>query len=160
MDRSADEEPGQVDDTRPLVLCVQADRDNLEMIERVLETTGRYRLARATDGVSGLNLARKLKPALVLLGLDLPLVDGFDAFRRLAADPATASIPVVAVSASVMKGERRRCVEAGFTAFVEKPFDIHELRRLVAQLVSRSSAASGASAMNGPGPAAEAQDQT
>lgn len=142
-------------DERPLVLCVQADRDNLELIERVLETTGRYELARATDGVGGLELCRKRRPALVLLDLDLPLVDGFETFRRLRADPDTAGTTVVAVSASVMKGERRRCLDAGFAAFVEKPFDVHELRRLVARLVTRESGAPA----DGPEPAPEAQGE-
>jgi len=140
---------------RPLVLCIQADRDNLGLIERVLETTGRYELARATDGVSGLDLCRKRRPALVLLDLDLPLVDGFETFRRLKADPDVAGTTVVAVSASVMKGERRRCLDAGFAGFVEKPFDVHDLRRLVARLVTRESGAPA----DGPEAASEAQGE-
>jgi two-component system cell cycle response regulator DivK len=129
------EEP-QGDKVLPLVACVAADADNLELLHRVLETTGRYRVVGARDGLSGLELVRRERPALVLLDLDLPVVDGLETFRRLRADQQLASIPVVAMSASVMRGERQRCVDAGFKAFVEQPFDIHELRRLVAELVS------------------------
>lgn len=155
------DDDGEVEDSRPLVLCVQADRGNLTTIERVLETTGRYRLASATDGVSALDLAEKRLPSLILLGLDLPFVDGFECQRRLRAGSATAQIPVVAVTASVMKGERRRCLAAGFAGFVEKPFDIHDLRRLVAQLVSRASSSSGAAAaMDGKAPPPEANEET
>jgi two-component system cell cycle response regulator DivK len=119
----------------PLVVCVAADADNLELLHRVLETTGRYRVVGARDGLSGLELVRRERPALVLLDLDLPVVDGMETFRRLRADAELRSVPVVAVSASVMRGERQRCLLAGFEAFVEKPFDIHELRRLAAELV-------------------------
>jgi len=140
---------------RPLVLCIQADRDNLELIERVLETTDSYELARAADGIDGLEICREQRPALVLLDLDLPLVDGFETLRRLRGDPRTADITVVAVSASVMKGERRRCMDAGFAAFVEKPFDVQELRRLVARLVAGGSGA----AADGPDLPPETQDE-
>jgi two-component system cell cycle response regulator DivK len=124
------------DDARPLVLCIDADRDNLGMLERVLVTTNRYRVVCFTDGIRGLQAARQERPALILMDLDLPLVDGFEIFRRLRNDPETAPVPVVAVTASVMKGERRRCSEVGFDAFVEKPFDIHELRKLVVGFTS------------------------
>jgi len=74
--------------------------------------------------------------------------------RRVKADATIASIPVVAVSASVMKGERRRCLDAGFTAFVEKPFDVHQLRGLVARLVPHSPAGP-----DGPDPGAVADHE-
>lgn len=131
----AADETSARDNALPLVVCVEADADNLELLHRVLETTGRYRVVGARDGLSGLALVRRERPALVLLDLDLPVVDGLETFRRLRADEQLAAIPVVAVSASVMRGERQRCVDAGFAAFVEKPFDIHELRRLVTELV-------------------------
>lgn len=125
------------EDERLLVLVVEADLDNLGLLERVLESTGRYRTARATDGVSGLEQIRRLQPAMVLLDLDLPLAGGLEIFRRVKSDPQISSIPVVAVSASVMKGERRRCLDAGFAGFIEKPFDIQMLRRMAAQITRR-----------------------
>jgi two-component system cell cycle response regulator DivK len=130
------------EDRRPLVLCIDGDPDNLGLVEGVLATTNRYRLSCVSDGIRGLELARKEHPSLVLMDIDLPLVDGFEIYRRMRDNSETAQIPVVAVTASVMKGERRRCMELGFDAFVEKPFDIHELRQLVTRLTSVDSRAS------------------
>ena len=127
------------DETPPLtVVCIEDNLDNLHLVEWVLEATGRYRVLGATDGVAGLELVRNHRPALVLLDLDLVLFDGFELARRIRSE--FTSIPLVAVSASVMRGERQRSLDAGCMAFVEKPFDIVAFREVVAGCIERSKA--------------------
>lgn len=123
--------------TPPLVVYIEDDRDNLSLVQWLLEAEGRYRVLGAADGLAGLELIREQRPALVLLDLDLPLLDGFEVARKLRADPELSSTPVVAVSACVLRDERRRSLQAGCQAFVEKPFDVLVFRQLVDRLCRR-----------------------
>lgn len=126
------------EDNRLTVVYVEDNLDNLRMVEWVLESTGLYRVLGATDGVAGLDLIRREHPALVLLDLDLPLVDGFELARRIRQDAELKQIPMVAVSASVMRKERQRCLEVGCMAFVEKPFDVLAFTELVGDCIQRT----------------------
>ena len=127
------------DETSPLtVVYIEDNLENLHLVEWVLEATGGYRVLGATDGVAGLELVRRHSPALVLLDLDLALFDGLELARRIHSE--FKSIPLVAVSASVMRGERQRSLDAGCMAFVEKPFDIVAFREVVADCIQRSKA--------------------
>ena len=125
------------DEISPLtVVYIEDNLDNLHLVEWVLEATRGYRVLCATDGVAGLELVRNHRPALVLLDLDLTLFDGFDLARRIHSE--FAGIPLVAMSASIMRGERQRSLDAGCMAFVEKPFDIVVFREVVAGSIQRS----------------------
>jgi len=121
------------------IVCVEGSADNRTLIEWLLESTGRYRVVGASDGVAGLELVKSSRPALVLFDLDLPLLSGLDFARRIRSEPELRRIPLVAVSASVMHGERQRSLEAGCMAFLEKPFDVLVLRDVVDDCVRRSS---------------------
>jgi len=90
----------------------------------------------ANDGEAGLAAARGLRPDLVLLDLDLPLLDGFAVRQRLQADPALAQIPCVALSAHAMDGEIARAREAGFVDFLTKPLSLEPLLVMVEGLRS------------------------
>ena len=118
-----------------LVVYVEDNAANFELIRKVLEAGGHYRVVGAETGEEGLATARRLSPALVLVDLDLPGINGIEVARRLKREPHTGEIPVVAISASVMKRERTDALEAGCAWFIEKPFDIDELREVVAHLV-------------------------
>lgn len=109
------------------------------MVQRILRATGKYDVIGATDGKHGLELVAEHKPALVLVDLDVPSVNGFEVTRRIkrSADPAIAAIPIVAVSANVLKNEGAQALAAGATAFIEKPFDIREFRDHIDRLVTR-----------------------
>jgi len=120
------------------IVYVEDNPDNLRLVEWVLESTGKYKVYGAEDGVAGFELIRKRRPVLALLDLDLPLVDGFELARRLQADPELRQIPIIAISASVMRRERQRSLEAGCVAFVEKPFDVLNFRQLVEDCIHRS----------------------
>jgi len=124
---------------KPTIVCIDADTDNRLLITEVLQVTDDYTIVGAGDGVSGLDLIRDQRPVVALVDLDLPVISAFELMRRLRGGEApTSRTPLIAVSSSVMKGERQRCVRAGFMAFVEKPFDIHDLRTRVAECVRKS----------------------
>jgi two-component system, cell cycle response regulator DivK len=114
-----------------LVLVVEDNEKNMKLLRDVLQATG-HKVLEATDGEGALALAREHSPALVLMDIQLPDIDGVEALARLRADPATAAIPVVAVTAQAMKGDRERFVAAGFDAYLSKPIDLDELLEAVA----------------------------
>ncbi len=121
-----------------LVVYLEDSPDNLRLVQWVLETTGRFTVVGAADGLAGLDLVRERRPALVLLDLDLPLLDGLGVARRLRADPDLRQIPIIAVSACVMRSERERSLDAGCMAFVEKPFDVLAFRETVEECLRRA----------------------
>ena len=105
------------------VLVVEDNERNRKLVRTILEFRG-LEVVECEDGAPSLELARKHKPALVLMDIQLPTMDGIAALARLRADPETAGIPVVAVTASVTPGERDRVVAAGFNGYVSKPIDV------------------------------------
>lgn len=119
------------------VIYIEDNPANLDLVKRVLEATGRYTVVGIEDGVAGLELVRKSRPALLLVDLDIPGINGFEVTRRLRADadPAIAKMRIVAISANVLQNERQSSIEAGCDAFVEKPFDINDLRAEIARLL-------------------------
>ncbi|MBW2731065.1 MAG: response regulator [Deltaproteobacteria bacterium] len=118
-----------------LIVYVEDNEDNFRLIQRLLESTGRYRVLHAPDGPSGLEMIREELPVIALLDLDLPGITGFELARLLRASPETQRIKLVAISANVMQREHQRALEAGCEFFVEKPVNIVGLRNLIAKLV-------------------------
>jgi len=117
----------------PLVLVVEDSMQNYLLVEKVL-VRGGYRVQHAGDGAAGVRAAETEAPDLVLLDLHLPVLDGFEAFRQLRTMPALADVPIVAVTADVIRGDRERVLEAGFDGYLAKPFHIDELVELVREL--------------------------
>ena len=120
--------------TAPLILVVEDNPRNLKLVRDVLEHAGYVTLA-AERAELGLELARECGPDLVLMDVQLPGMDGVEALARLRADPATASLPVVAVTAFAMEADRARLLAAGFDDYIEKPISVRDLPRRVAALV-------------------------
>jgi two-component system cell cycle response regulator DivK len=118
----------------PVVLIVEDNPRNLKLARDVLNHAG-YDTLEAASAEEGLALAHERHPGVVLLDIQLPGMDGVQALRSLRADPATADIPVIALTAFAMKADRERFLAAGFDHYVEKPLDIHELRRQVAAVL-------------------------
>jgi CheY-like chemotaxis protein len=116
------------------VLIVEDNERNRKLVRTVLEFRG-YLPIESIDGEGALPLALEHLPALVLMDIRLPGIDGIEALRRLRGDPRTAGIPVVAVTASVTPGERDKVLAAGFNAYLGKPIDIAAFTELVDQLV-------------------------
>jgi two-component system, cell cycle response regulator DivK len=122
--------------TGPTVLVVEDNPLNLKLMRDVLGHAG-YRVLEATDGERGIALAREQRPDLVLMDVQLPGIDGVEALGRLRADPDTAGIPVVALTAFAMKDDRERLLAAGFDGYVEKPVSVRSLPGQVATLIAR-----------------------
>jgi CheY-like chemotaxis protein len=114
----------------PTILYVEDNEDNVYMLARRLRRHG-FEVIVAADGARGVDAARRERPDLVLMDLDLPVLDGWEATRRLKAAPETRSIPVVALSAHAMPGERERALAAGCDDHDTKPV---ELDRLLAKI--------------------------
>ena len=112
------------------ILLVEDNERNRKLVRTILEFRG-YEVIECEDGAPSLELARAHKPALVLMDIQLPTMDGITALGRLRADPDTAAIPVVAVTASVTPGERDRVVAAGFNGYVSKPIDVSTFGEMV-----------------------------
>ncbi len=108
------------------ILIVEDNERNMKLLRDVLRTAG-YRTLEASTGGHALMLATEHRPALVLMDIRLPDMDGVAALRRLRMDARTSSIPVLAVTAQAMKGDIERYREAGFDDILSKPVDIGEL---------------------------------
>lgn len=120
-----------VDEPRP-VLCVEDNDANFALIRRVLETTGRWHVTRATNVEQARAALDDSEPVVLVLDVDLPGISGLELARELKASPRWRQIPIVVVSASVMRQEQVKAREAGCEYFLEKPFDIDALRSTVA----------------------------
>ncbi len=127
---------------RRQILVVEDNPVNLELVLAILEPTG-HRLMAAETAEAGLDVVRTDRPDLILLDVHLPGVSGYEVAQRLKADPATARIPIVALTAQAMRGEEIRAREAGCDAFLTKPVDADLLRETVRQLLDGSGGGRG-----------------
>jgi DNA-binding response OmpR family regulator len=109
-----------------LILIIEDNERNLKLVRDVLQFNG-FQTAEARTAEDGLALASASPPDLVLLDLQLPGIDGMEAFRQLRGNSSTAGVPVVAVTALAMKDDRERVLGAGFDGYLEKPISVREL---------------------------------
>lgn len=118
--------------------------DNLpsrELMREILEASGHI-IVEAVNGRDALDLIRQNQPELVFLDLQMPVLDGFSVIRELRSDVRFRSLPVVAVTASAMLGDRERAIAAGFDSYIAKPINLGEVRKQV-ELLSSSDARRG-----------------
>jgi two-component system cell cycle response regulator DivK len=108
------------------ILVVEDNEKNMKLFRDVLQATG-YSTLEATTGEDAIELALAHEPALVLMDVQLPGIDGVEALERLRRNERTSSIPVLALTAQAMSGDRGRFLEAGFDGYLSKPVDIAEL---------------------------------
>ena len=104
----------------PTVLLIEDNDDNLRIYSTILTYAG-YRVLEATDGEAGLASARTAQPDLILMDVSIPKIDGWEATRILKADPATSSIPVIALTAHALASDRERADQIGFDGYISKP---------------------------------------
>jgi len=116
------------------VLIVEDNDKNMKLARDVLQARG-YQTLEAVTGEEGVKLAREKAPDLVLMDIQLPGINGIEAFKQIRADPRTAKIPVVALTASVTPTDRSQITAAGFDAFVGKPINLREFLDTVRRLV-------------------------
>ena len=112
------------------VLVVEDNDRNMKLCRDVLQASG-YSTLEATTGEEAVGLALAHEPALVLMDVQLPGIDGVDALEQLRQDERTASIPVLALTAQAMSGDRERFLAAGFDGYLSKPVDVAELLQAV-----------------------------
>jgi CheY-like chemotaxis protein len=118
----------------PLILVADDDPDILALVSLRLQRLG-YRIAQARDGQEALELAARERPALVVVDAMMPRVDGLELIRRLHADPATAGLPAILISARARSADAEAGLDAGADVYLAKPFRAEELAAAVRQLI-------------------------
>ena len=118
------------------ILYVEDNEDNLYMMSNRLTRRG-YEVILARDGAEGIAMAGSEAPALILMDLSLPVIDGWEATRRLKAEGLTRNIPVIALSAHAMAGDREKAIEAGCDDYDTKPVELPRLLEKIAALLAR-----------------------
>ncbi len=119
-----------------LVLIVEDNEKNLKLVRDLLRFKG-YRTLEAVNAEDGITLAVAHRPNLILMDIQLPGLDGVAALGRLKAEPSTAAIPVVALTAFAMKDDRERFLSAGFDGYLAKPINVKEFPEQVRQFCER-----------------------
>ena len=129
---------GEASMSGALILIVEDNPKNLKLTRDVLQFKG-YETIEADSAEAGITLARERQPALILMDIQLPKMDGHEAMKVLKADETTRQIPIIAVTSFAMKGDRERLLADGFNAYLAKPLDIKELRKVVENHLSSQS---------------------
>ena len=118
------------------LLYIEDNDDNLYMLQLRFDVLGGYEIISATDGAAGLAMAAAERPDLILMDLNLPEVDGWEAARRLKADPLTRHIPIIALSAHAMAGDREKALATGCDDFDTKPVEFDRLLAKIEQALA------------------------
>jgi CheY-like chemotaxis protein len=116
------------------ILLIEDNEMNRDMLSRRLTRKG-FEIAIAEDGEQGVQMAQTEAPSLILMDISLPVMDGYEATRQIKANPTTRSIPVVALTAHAMSGDREKCLEAGCDEYETKPVDLPRLLDKIEQLL-------------------------
>jgi CheY-like chemotaxis protein len=119
----------------PKILLVEDNEMSRDMLSRRLERKG-YQVVTSGDGAHAIAAARSELPSLILMDLDLPIIDGWQATQQLKADPATQAIPVIALTAHAMSGDREKALEAGCNDYDTKPIEFPRLLGKIQNLLS------------------------
>jgi CheY-like chemotaxis protein len=125
----------------PKILLVEDNEMNRDMLSRRLERKG-FEVVQAVDGMSGVCMAKIQSPDLVLMDMSLPVLDGWEATRRLKADVETRHIPVIALTAHAMSSDRDKALEAGCNDYDTKPIDLPRLLGKIDALLKKAITAS------------------
>ncbi len=120
------------------VLLVEDNELNRDMLSRRLERRG-FHVLLAVDGQQGIDLAVEQLPDLILMDMNLPIIDGWEATRTLKANPTTKTIPVIGLTAHAMSGDREKCLAAGCDQYDTKPIDFESLLEKIQSLLKNNS---------------------
>lgn len=121
----------------PRVLYVEDNDDNVYMLKMRFDVLGGYQMRVAADGAEGIRMAAAERPDLILMDLELPVIDGWEATRQLKADPSTRDIPIIALSAHALVGAREKALAAGCDEFDTKPIDFDRLLSKIRRLLDK-----------------------
>ena len=120
----------------PKILLVEDNEINRDMLSRRLERRG-YRVAIALDGEQGVSMAGLEAPDLILMDMSLPVLDGWEAARRLKAAPETRAIPIIALTAHAMVGDREKAIESGCDDYDTKPVEFQRLLEKIETILAK-----------------------
>jgi two-component system cell cycle response regulator DivK len=119
------------------ILYIEDNHENRLLVRRILEAEG-YSMIEATDGPTGLEVAAQMQPDLILLDINLPEIDGYDLAKRFRETPNLTDVPILAITANVMHGDRERTLEAGCDGYIQKPIDVDQLPNQVRAALKRN----------------------
>ena len=120
---------------RPTVLLIEDTREVLMILVDYLEMAG-YKMVTAQDGVDGLEQAKLTHPDLILMDIQMPRMDGFEATQKLRNDPEFRNTPIIALTALAMPNDRQRCLDAGMNEYISKPVNLKALTKTIQKLLS------------------------
>jgi CheY-like chemotaxis protein len=123
------------------ILYIEDNPLNMRLVQKILKSVG-HTMIPATDGLTGVAAAASEQPDLILMDVNLPDIDGLEATSRLKASPELSWIPIVAVTANAMHGDRERCLEAGCDGYIAKPITKIELVNTINYFANTNTAAS------------------
>ena len=118
------------------ILIVEDNPQNMKVVEMTLRPHG-YSLIKATDGEEALKAVSSEEPDLIIMDVQIPKIDGLEVTRKLRQMPAFSHIPIVAVTAYAMRGDKEKAIDAGCDAYLSKPVDTRELPKVVAEMLLR-----------------------
>ena len=118
------------------ILYVEDNFDNRILVRRVLEAEG-YTMLEADSAENALQQIQSVRPSLILMDINMPDVDGYALTARIKATPGFATVPIVAVTANVMRGDREKSLEAGCDGYIQKPIDIDTLTQQIERFLAR-----------------------
>lgn len=133
----AQPEPELSHQNGPLILLAEDNNTNARFVQDYLRSCG-FKVIRAFDGIQTLELARQSRPELILMDIQMPEMDGLHATRELRKDSITKDIPILAVSALALEGDREKCLDAGASDYLSKPFALKKLRNMMDQLLEKA----------------------
>ncbi len=119
------------------ILYVEDNSDNRKLVRRVLEVEG-YQVIEAQDGMQAIQCLETQSIDLALMDINMPEIDGYTLTSRIKANPRFARLPIVAVTANVMRGDRERSLQAGCDGYIQKPIDIDTLSQQIERFLIRS----------------------
>ena len=118
------------------ILVIEDTEDNRRILRDLLTAAG-FEIIEATDGATGVAMAAEQHPDLILMDIQLPVIDGYEATRRIKADPATRHIPIIAVTSYALAGDEAKTRAAGCDGYIAKPYDPRQLLQTVREYLLR-----------------------
>ncbi|RJP47910.1 MAG: response regulator [Anaerolineaceae bacterium] len=123
---------------KSIILYVEDNHDNRNLVRRVLEAEG-YEMADASNAEDAMKKINSIHPDLILMDINMPDMDGYALTARIKATPGFGNVPIVAVTANVMRGDREKSLEAGCDGYIQKPIDIDNLTQQIERFLVRQS---------------------
>lgn len=117
--------------TKKKILYIEDIRANIELVKQILKARPHYLFCHAVNGKSGIELSLNDEPDLILMDINMPGMDGLTAFKNLADNPKTKSIPVIAVSADAMESDIKIAMDLGFHSYITKPIDVTNFLQII-----------------------------